>query len=134
MSGYNRDLQDTKKPLMEGLSLGVSSLRVATLLVGGLTPKPAAMRAALTPELFATHRVFELVAAGTPFREAYGVVGAAPTAGVADIDAALRQPGPQGSTSSLELKALRRAVAKERRSLATARHTFEAATAALLAN
>jgi argininosuccinate lyase len=70
-SGYNRDLQDIKKPLIEAVDLAESSLDVAILLVKGIKPNAGAMEAALTPEIFATHNAFKLVKQGVPFRKAY---------------------------------------------------------------
>jgi argininosuccinate lyase len=133
MSGYNRDLQDSKKPLMEGLDLGLSSVQVAGLLVAGLTPNAEAMRAALTPEIFATHRVLDLVKQGKSFREAYQEVGAAPFADAGDVDGMLRRSGPTGSTSNLQLPELRKAVAKEYQRHTKAREQFEVTIQALLA-
>ena len=73
-SGYNRDLQETKAPLMEGFELTVSSLRILAALVPRLEVDGAALRRAFTPDVFATDRALELVAQGLPFRDAYHAV------------------------------------------------------------
>lgn len=70
-SGYNRDVQETKAPLMEGLKIARSSVRIMTTMVRGLCPVPEAMRRAFMPEVFATDRALDLVADGMPFRDAY---------------------------------------------------------------
>ena len=75
-SGYNRDLQETKAPFMEGMELAISSLRILAPLVAGLETDEAALRRAFGPAVFATDRALELVAAGVPFREAYHEVKA----------------------------------------------------------
>lgn len=75
-SGYNRDLQETKEPFMEGLELAISSLRILSPLVAGLEVDGAALRRAFGPEVFATDRALELVAGGAPFRDAYHAVKA----------------------------------------------------------
>ena len=75
-SGYNRDLQETKAPFMEGLELAISSLRILSPLVAGLEVDGDALRRAFGPEVFATDRALELVAAGMPFRDAYHEVKA----------------------------------------------------------
>jgi argininosuccinate lyase len=75
-SGYNRDLQETKAPFMEGLELAISSFRILSPLVAGLEVDGAALRRAFGPEVFATDRALELVAAGMPFRQAYNEVKA----------------------------------------------------------
>ena len=70
--GYNRDLQDTKKLLMEAFDTTRSTLRIMAALVGGLEADAARLRAAFDePGVFATDRALELVAGGMPFRDAY---------------------------------------------------------------
>jgi argininosuccinate lyase len=70
-SGYNRDLQDTKGELMDGLAVTRGSLRAFLPLVCGLEADPAALRKGFTPDVFATDVALEQVAAGVPFRDAY---------------------------------------------------------------
>ena len=70
--GYNRDLQDTKKLLMEAFDTTRATLRIMTRLVGGLAAHSDRLRAAFDdPGVFATDRALELVAGGMPFRDAY---------------------------------------------------------------
>lgn len=70
--GYNRDLQDTKKIVMEAFDTTRASLRILARLVGGLAVHPDRLRAAFAdPGVFATDRALELVAGGMPFRDAY---------------------------------------------------------------
>ena len=75
-SGYNRDLQETKEPFFSGLELAISSLRILSPLVEGLEVDGEALRRAFGPEVFATDRALEFVAAGMPFRDAYHEVKA----------------------------------------------------------
>ncbi len=75
-SGYNRDLQETKAPFMEGFELTISSLRILAPMVAGLQVEGGALRRAFGPEVFATDRALELVAGGMPFRDAYHEVKA----------------------------------------------------------
>ncbi|MGD9781005.1 MAG: argininosuccinate lyase [Kiritimatiellia bacterium] len=70
-SGYNRDVQETKAPFMEGLDLAISSLRILVPLVERLDVDGKALRRGFTPDVFATDRALEMVAAGKPFRDAY---------------------------------------------------------------
>ena len=73
--GYNRDLQDTKKMVMDAMDATRSSLRIMAKLVGGLRTDPGRLRAAFAePGVFATDRALELVAGGMPFRDAYHAV------------------------------------------------------------
>ncbi len=73
-SGYNRDLQDTKGELMDGLAVTRGSLRAFLPLVVGMKADPAALRRGFTPDVFATDVALEKVAAGMPFRDAYHYV------------------------------------------------------------
>ena len=75
-SGYNRDLQETKAPFMEGFELAISSLRILAPLVAGLEVDAAALRRGFGPDVYATDRALELVAQGMPFRDAYHEVKA----------------------------------------------------------
>lgn len=75
ISGYNRDLQDSKKPLMESLETTLDSLKVSKLLLNSLTPNQQVLEQALTPEIFAADKTFELVKKGMPFRKAYQKIG-----------------------------------------------------------
>lgn len=70
-SGYNRDLQDTKEPLLRALYSVREELQVARVLVERLEPQRDRMRAALDAEVFATDYAYQLVREGMPFREAY---------------------------------------------------------------
>ncbi len=73
-SGYNRDLQETKAPFMEGFELTISSVRILAPLMAGLEVDAEALRRGFGPEVFATDRALELVANGMPFRDAYNEV------------------------------------------------------------
>lgn len=70
--GYNRDLQDTKKIVMEAVDTTRACLVVLTRLVRGLKVDSHRLRAAFDdPGVFATDRALQLVAGGMPFRDAY---------------------------------------------------------------
>jgi argininosuccinate lyase len=71
MSGYNRDLQATKKPLMESFEIVESSLSVMTSVIERLEVDAEKCRQACTPEIYATEEAYKLVKAGMPFRDAY---------------------------------------------------------------
>lgn len=75
ISGYNRDLQDSKKPLIESLEITLSSLKVAKILLENLIPNKEKLAAAMTEELFATEKALELVLKGESFRKAYQKIG-----------------------------------------------------------
>ncbi len=69
--GYNRDLQETKEPVLRGMRGGLLMVRVAERIVARLAVDRDRLAAAFTPEIFATDAAFELVAKGASFRDAY---------------------------------------------------------------
>ena len=70
-SGYNRDFQDTKGPLMKALDTTEACLRVIGKVFETLTVNEDALLKGFTPELFAADEALELVQKGVPFRDAY---------------------------------------------------------------
>ncbi|MBF0503262.1 MAG: argininosuccinate lyase [Candidatus Riflebacteria bacterium] len=76
ISGYHRDVQWTKRPLFEAFDVTIDSLSIAALLIDALEFSEERCRKAMTPDLFATERVCELVRQGVSFREAYRRIAA----------------------------------------------------------
>jgi argininosuccinate lyase len=76
-TSYNKDLQEDKEPLFDAVDHVGAALQIATGVLSTLTTDPAAMRAALTPEMLATDMADYLVRKGVPFREAHHVTGSA---------------------------------------------------------
>ena len=70
-SGFNRDMQETKGPLMQGLKVTGDCLVMAKILIEGIKPKVDKLKAAMTPELYLTDKAYELVKKGVAFRDAY---------------------------------------------------------------
>ncbi len=77
-SGYNRDFQETKGPLITGMKTGLDSLRVMQLAVESLHIHKEKLLKGFVPEIFATDAAFDLVREGTSFRDAYRKVAAHP--------------------------------------------------------
>jgi len=71
ISGYHRDLQMTKKPVFESLDSTMDCLDIITLVLQNLKIDKENCKKALTEEVYATEKVYELVKKGMPFREAY---------------------------------------------------------------
>jgi len=71
MSGYNRDLQLTKKPLFFALDTTLECLGILTQVLPHLEVNKEKCEAAMSSELFATEKAYDLVKNGLPFREAY---------------------------------------------------------------
>lgn len=77
-TAYNKDLQEDKEPLFDSMSTVSMSLRVLTPLFDGLgVNRERAEAAAVRGHTNATDLADQLVRAGVPFREAYGIVGRA---------------------------------------------------------
>jgi len=73
-TGYHRDLQNTKAPLLRGLQQGCAVMELFPDLVGSLQFNEQALAKAIEPAMHATDRAMELAAAGLPFRDAYRTV------------------------------------------------------------
>jgi argininosuccinate lyase len=116
-SGYQRDLQATKGPLLRAFASGIEALGLVTDVVSKMTFDEERMRVAVSPDMFATDRAVELTAHGVPFRTAYRMVADEPSA----LDArkpedSLRARVSLGGTAALGLDVLeaRLVAAKER--------------------
>lgn len=70
-SGYHRDLQFTKAPVMRGFSHGLAALSLLPNLLDGIAWNETAIQNALEPAMHATDLALELTMQGMPFREAY---------------------------------------------------------------
>ncbi len=71
ISGYNRDVQLTKGPLMRGLDATARSLAMMARIVTDMEIDAERCRQAMGEELYATERAYRLVRKGVPFRDAY---------------------------------------------------------------
>lgn len=74
-SGYNRDFQDTKEPLLQGTKATWQLVQIFSRMMKGLSVHENALIAACTPELYATDIVLQQVAEGKNFRDTYKEVG-----------------------------------------------------------
>ena len=136
ISGYNRDLQDSKKPLFESLEITLSSLQVAKLLVQGLHPNYQKLYQSMTPELFATHKALELVKKGMSFRQAYQTIGkdikVLQKMSKEEIDELLKTSTHIGSTVNLGLVKLEKQLKKEMNKVEKEKKEFERAIKKLI--
>lgn len=98
-SGYHRDLQHTKAPLIRGIDAARAALRVAAHLAGALQPLPAT----LDPELYATAEAFRRATAeNRPFRDVYREVAAEVNAGT--FTPLTRAPAPRPDLAALRAR------------------------------
>ncbi|RLD13652.1 MAG: argininosuccinate lyase, partial [Caldiserica bacterium] len=74
ISGYHRDLQETKEIVFEGFDTVKETLSVISKVVKKLEVNKERAEELLTHELFATEEVYKLVKKGVPFREAYKII------------------------------------------------------------
>lgn len=108
LSGYNRDLQLLKKPLMESCDIVLQSLQVARLYLLGLTPNKKKIEGAITPGIFLADIATSLAAEkGIPFRDAY-LLAAKETCGKADLHANIRSKVSAGAPGNLCLAQYRK--------------------------
>jgi len=71
ISGYNRDTQLTKEPLIKGMGIARRSLEIMSVVMEKIKPKKEVLMKSLTPELFAVFEANRLVKNGMTFRDAY---------------------------------------------------------------
>jgi len=76
ISGYNRDVQLLKEPIMNSFETVQESLQIMKLIIDNLICNKEVCKKALTPELYATEEAYKLVKEGMPFRDAYKKIGA----------------------------------------------------------
>lgn len=74
ISGYNRDLQLTKKPVFESFEITKKSLEAIIIVIRNLKVDKECCKKALSEELFSVKKVTELVNKGVSFRDAYNEV------------------------------------------------------------
>ena len=106
--GYHRDLQLTKEAVMRAVLATQDLLAAAAAVLPGITWNADRMRAALSPDLFATAAALRQVEAGVPFRDAYRAVGASLDQLAVPSDAdALADYASAGTPGNVDVDALR---------------------------
>ncbi len=106
-SGYHRDLQATKGPMLRAFARALAGLELVPTLIDALVFDEEALRAAITPDLYATDRALELVMEGVPFRDAYRRAAAEiPTLAERTPEESLRARRSLGAAGNLALERL----------------------------
>jgi argininosuccinate lyase len=114
-SGYHRDLQATKAPILRAIAGGIEALSLVPELVRDLGFERARMREAISADMYATDRAVELAAQGVPFRTAYRqVADELGSLGARTPEASLSARVSPGATGALMLPALRARLAAHR--------------------
>ena len=75
-SGYQRDLQATKPPLLRAFAKGLQALDLLPDLLATFEWQKEKMRASITSEMLATDRAMDMARDGIPFRDAYKAASA----------------------------------------------------------
>jgi len=71
ISGYNRDVQETKEQVMRAMDITSESLDAMAVVLGHIRFDPERIRERMTPGIFATDLAFAKVRGGMAFRDAY---------------------------------------------------------------
>ena len=74
-STYNKDLQESVEPMLDGVKTVGDSIQIATGVLSTLAIQPKKMLEALTPDMLATDLADYLVRKGVPFRETHHISG-----------------------------------------------------------
>lgn len=127
ISGYNRDLQDSKKPLFEGLKIAKDSLMACNILIENIKPNKEALEKAMTSEIFATHKALKMVKQGTPFREAYQKVSSSGSkTTVENYEEAIKASAHIGGTGNLGLDNISSSIEEEKDKLKAEKNNYNA--------
>ncbi|MFW6163308.1 MAG: argininosuccinate lyase, partial [Planctomycetota bacterium] len=133
-SGYNRDLQETKRPFLTGLRLATACVGVMDQTVQHLEVDEARLLGAFTPEVFATDEALRLVVEERmPFRDAYRQVGGSlDELKSMDPREAIALRTHAGGPANLRLEFADAAIAEMGQALAGRRERFERAVGGLM--
>ncbi len=111
ISGYNKDLKITKKALIDSINITLDSISIVDLLFKNLKPNKDKLISNLSPEIFATDLVNQLVADGVPFREAYQTIGNnLETLTKQNYDSNIKNSTHLGSTGNLGIEILQKEI------------------------
>jgi argininosuccinate lyase len=132
-SGYNRDLQETKEPFIEGLNTTRACLRVMIPLIENIRVNREALLAAFRPEVFAADYALALTGKGMPFRDAYRHIKEHLNE-LANMDPleAIRRKRHLGATAGLNLNILNARLAKEQKFFRDEKERFHRRITSLL--
>ncbi len=70
-SGYNRDMQLTKEPLMKGFEITLDTMNIMNMVIANMKVNNENCKKACTKEIYSVDKAYDLVKKGTAFRDAY---------------------------------------------------------------
>ena len=74
-TGYNRDFQETKEPLMKAMDTAFDSIAIMSLTISKIEVHRQNLKKGFIPEIYATDEALRYVEKGMSFRDAYREVG-----------------------------------------------------------
>ena len=111
-SGYQRDLQLTKAPLLRGMHAALQALQLVPGLIERMEFNEKNMREAISRDMYATDLALEQAAAGVPFRSAYQQAKQnLDEIGMLDPVASIAKRVSPGACGDLQLDRIRRRLA-----------------------
>lgn len=106
-SGYHRDLQRTKGPIVRAVQASIAAMELVPELIAGLTLDETRMRSAIDRSMHATDEAVRLAASGMPFRDAYRQLAEEGVRGEVSPESSIRDRVSPGACGALGLNILR---------------------------
>jgi argininosuccinate lyase len=115
-SGYSKDLQEIKEPVLKAFDETINTLEVLNLVMPELSPNKEILENSLSPELFAADEAYKMVKKGIPFRTAYQIVKKNLDKLSADnADECIKNMKHIGATGNLQLIQLQKEITASRK-------------------
>lgn len=111
-SGYHRDLQFSKAPLVRGFAHGLGALALLPDLMASMQWNADALAGALDPSMYATDLAVDLARQGLPFRDAYRRAADPASWAQGDPQASIDARVSPGAAGDLQLGVLRERLEK----------------------
>jgi argininosuccinate lyase len=112
-SGYHRDLQLTKKSLVESFQTVMKSLEILPDLIKSIVIDKELSNSFIDDEMRMTDRVYDLVAKGTPFRDAYNIIKSSEVSNA--VTKGNKTNSSEGSPFNLNLNKLQKRLNKQKK-------------------
>jgi argininosuccinate lyase len=110
-SGYHRDLQYTKAPVLRAFRHGLAALALVPELLAKLAWQPSRIAAAMEPAMMATDCAMDFAKTGVPFREAYRLAADPQQWRAISPEASLQARVSEGAGVNLGLEKLKQRLA-----------------------
>ncbi len=127
-SGYNRDLQETKEPLIRSFNIVDSCLDMAEAVIKNLKINENKLVNAFNSQIFAADEALNMVSKGTPFRDAYKNVELNflhPPKGLQNPKQVIKERTHTGTTGNLGVENLQKQIIKEKDMLLAEKEKFK---------